>query len=169
MSKNFNSSGTRFIIPEKHPTNRHPKPLEVMLTGCGCFEVMSHHQERCGYSQVKRNKTILMAHRWVYQEYIEDIPDGMLVLHRCDNRVCVSPAHLYLGSHAQNANDMRTKGRSNCLGGASSPHAKLTQSDVDSIRLFYYSGFKTKAELSRIYKVTKTNIGHIIAERSWRI
>ena len=64
------------------------------------------------------------AHRWI----CEPIPDGMYVLHKCDNRKCVNRAHLYFGTQKDNMKDMVNRGRHK------NPKIKLTEFQVRKIR-----------------------------------
>ncbi len=53
----------------------------------------------------------VLAHRASFELYVAPIPEGLLVLHRCDVRCCVNPNHLFLGTQADNIHDMWAKGR----------------------------------------------------------
>lgn len=66
-----------------------------------------------GYGRVRRAGRMQYAHRVAWEEVNGPIPDGLLVLHRCDNPPCVRPEHLFLGTDADNARDKAEKGRGN--------------------------------------------------------
>lgn len=66
---------------------------------------------RSGYGWMCVNGKAISAHRFSYSHFIEEIPEGMLCCHICDNRRCCSPKHLFIGTHTDNMKDMIQKGR----------------------------------------------------------
>lgn len=64
-----------------------------------------------GYGQIKVNGRPLRAHRMAYEVAKGDIPEGMHILHSCDNPKCCNPAHLRPGTHQENMDDMQARGR----------------------------------------------------------
>ena len=65
-----------------------------------------------GYGRLTFNGIEQMAHRVSYQAFVGPIPKGLCVLHKCDNRCCINPEHLWLGSYTDNRRDCVAKGRS---------------------------------------------------------
>lgn len=102
-----------------------------IVSGCWLWTL---HRNAKGYGQfyVSRKDRARLAHRVSYEMYVGKVPDGMCVLHRCDNPPCVNPAHLFLGTRADNHADMERKGRT--IKGEAHANAKLTAEQVESIR-----------------------------------
>lgn len=118
-----------------------------------------------GYGYISVGNVSVSVHRLAYEVWTGPIPEGMLVCHRCDNRRCINPAHLFLGSHSDNSRDAVSKGRFPThrpprLSGASHPQAKLTDEEVRQIRRRLHAG-ESGVVLARQYGVTPTQISRI--------
>lgn len=106
------------------------------------------------------------AHRVSWEIHYGPIPKGMCVLHSCDNRPCVRPDHLFLGTKKDNSEDAKKKGRIrwNTNGkGEKNPAAKLTQSDAINIAMFDIP----RASLAMLYGVGRSTIYRIKRKESW--
>jgi hypothetical protein len=101
------------------------------------------------------------AHRIAYQLAYGPIPEGVRVLHTCDDPRCVNPEHLFLGTQTDNMRDMAAKGRGVY-------RARLTAEQVRTIRARYAAGGVTQRELGAEYGLTPMGIGHIIRHQTWR-
>lgn len=95
-----------------------------------------------------------------YELTYGDIPEGLLVCHKCDNRKCCNPSHLFLGTIADNLRDMRDKKRH--LFGERAPQAKLTDAQVEEIRTRYAQGGIMQKDLAVEYRISRAQLSRII-------
>ena len=111
-----------------------------------------------------RKEGIERAHRLSYSMHNAEIGEGLFVLHRCDNRKCVRPDHLFLGTASDNAKDMASKLRG--CHGEKSVTAKLTEAQVLVIRSL--RGRDSHVALARRYGVSRSLIGLIMSGQRWK-
>lgn len=119
---------------------------------------------RLGYGMIGDGGGLRSAHRVSYELHRGDIGNNH-VLHRCDNRCCVNPDHLFLGTHRENMADMRDKGRAPRAQGSAHHQAKLTERDVRNIRA---DRSDTDVLLAARFGVSPSTIGRIKSRRAWR-
>jgi hypothetical protein len=105
------------------------------------------------------------AHRAAYLLCVGDIPDGLDVLHSCDNPPCCNPAHLFLGTDCDNASDCIAKGRKAV--GAATNCSGLTDEDVLAIRR-RYAAWETSVALAAEFRVHPNAVLAIVHGRTWK-
>jgi hypothetical protein len=115
-----------------------------------------------GYGVGWYNNRWMRAHRIAYIQSVGPIPPTMCVMHLCDKRDCVNPAHLALGTSSMNSKDMVSKNRQ--AKGETSGKNKLTEEQVLSIR----TDPRTSSVLSKEYGVSRTTIKDIKKKKIWR-
>ena len=117
-----------------------------------------------GYGRTHLDGQMTSSNRAAYRLFIGEIQKGMYVLHTCDNRLCVNPAHLYEGTPAQNMQDMLKSGRQR------NGKAKiLSPQDIKTIRELFYYDLKNYREISVLFNTSPTTIGNIIRGKSWNL
>lgn len=129
------------------------------VTDEGCWRYLGSINY-AGYGTLRWKTQNTFAHRVAYLAWRGEIPEDMLVRHRCDNRYCVNPDHLELGTQVDNMRDMRERGR----GGSN----KLTEDDVRAIRQARANKTHTLKELGEIYGVSFSTIHCIDKRKTWQ-
>lgn len=118
-----------------------------------------------GYGKIQINGRKQRANRVSFELHCGPIPAGRHVCHRCDNPKCINPAHLFLGTNADNVADKVAKGRQahTSINGAANGSAKLTETDVLAIR----ASTGLLRELAAQYRMSATQISAIRRGKQW--
>ncbi len=116
-----------------------------------------------GYGKFFLRGKTWRAHRLSWTISYGEIPGGLFVLHRCDNRACVNPRHLFLGNQADNMADMVSKGRHF----GRSRDTRLSESDVYAIRFIDENTALKQVQIAKLYGVSRNQINNILCGIRW--
>lgn len=126
----------------------------------GCW-----HWTKCkfsnGYGAVQRNGKCEGCHRVAWECFKGPIPDGMMVLHRCDTKDCFNPDHLFIGTGSDNVQDCISKKRH--YFGEACHLSKLTENQVRQIR----ESKASNQTIARLFNITRQNVWQIRTKRTW--
>lgn len=129
-------------------------------------------RRRWGYTCVYiAGRGTLAAHRVSYEVYVGPIPDGLILMHSCDNPPCINPKHLRPGTNHENTQDMLAKGRHR-----TAPHArgrrrntgKLTPEQVLEIRRLHDVLGVSRAELMHQFGISRSQVGKVVTRFQWK-
>jgi hypothetical protein len=169
--------GTAYASPDRPPLERLCKShdsrnvsvrdrilaFSTLHETTGCWE-WKLALTMWGYGRMKYDGKTRGAHRMAYTAFIGPIPKGKIVCHKCDNRKCCNPDHLFLGTHQENSFDMVEKGRS--LFGERHKLSKISDSEAIEIIRMIESGMKTK-EITTIMGLKKGVVNGIRYGCAW--
>ena len=140
-----------------------------------CWKYLASPSQRYGkYSKKIDGKwKLLGAHRYAWEQYFGEIPEGLFVCHHCDNPFCCNPYHLFIGTGSDNQLDSVRKGRDakyNIVPQLGEKHhsAKLTEEQVIELRERYATGGVTQFQLADEYGIAQQNISKAILRKSWK-
>lgn len=156
ISENVRSTSIRAeLAPEAHTFDWY---IEA-ASDDECWPWRGTINRTTGYGQWWHDGRAMRAHRAAYERVHGPIPDGLIVCHRCDNPPCCNPAHLFLGTQADNQRDKKNKGRTS-RGERNGGGGKLTENDVREIRRLAANGERYIVIASQ-FGVTPTMRGHV--------
>lgn len=146
-------------------SGRKPKPLIDRLNylideKSGCWNWQGNLSSH-GYGRVSYDGKYIGAHRGSYIVHVGEIPNGLVICHKCDNRACVNPDHLFLGTYSDNMQDASNKKRLPL--GEDKVSSKLTNDNVINIR----KDKRSNSEIADEYGVFRTTIARIKKRITW--
>lgn len=149
---------------------RDPVPFDqafwskVRKSDLGCWEWTGATIDG-RYGQAWKTGRHILAHRAAWELHFGPVPAGLEVCHSCDNGLCVRPDHLFLGTHQDNMDDMRDKGRS--TRGERAGNAKLTAAMVADIRRRFASG-ESQSAIGRELGIHSSVICRAVNRQRWK-
>jgi HNH endonuclease len=127
---------------------------------------------RTGYGHFRRKIDgkwkMYKTHRYSYEYYNGEIPEGLGVLHKCDVTNCVNPKHLFIGTNGDNNRDTHAKGRARL--GRNPKHQHLSQAHADNYRLVWeaYKHEMTQRQLAKCIGISPQQLNRILNNQIWR-
>ena len=133
----------------------------------GCWEWQAC---KCslGYGNFWNGTKLVSAHRFSYEIYVGNIPEGLFVCHTCDNPGCVNPAHLFLGTQQDNVQDMYNKNRQPYLKGEKNPNCKITEDTAKAILKELNGKRKGYKKIAKKFKVSVGVVAKISIGKTWK-
>lgn len=135
----------------------------IKVNAAGCFEWQGR-RDRDGYGEMVIDGKQKKAHRVSYEAFRKPIPSGLLACHHCDNRRCINPAHLFLGTHKDNADDAVSKHR--IASGEKRCNAKLNDELVREI-VNRHNGGEFMRDIARSVGISLRVAGRVIHGEAW--
>lgn len=134
-----------------------------------CWNWIGHAQRRssCGYGLFNVHSRAMRAHRASWIIHNGTIQRGQFVCHSCDNRRCVNPSHLFLGTPLDNSRDAASKSRLRPPRGSEQRTAKLAETDIVAILQRRMAGDSISA-IARDYDVATSLVVNICQRKAWR-
>lgn len=136
------------------------------LAGCWLWQGVIGQSH--GYGIIKNCGKSLLTHRVSWEMHNGGAPpEGLCVLHKCDVRPCVNPAHLFLGTKGDNARDMCAKGRHAMCRGEDTSSVKLTDEQVIWARYWTAMAGLRRVDVAEALGISQAQVSNIITGYSW--
>ena len=156
----------------KSEYQRWVSKVEIVNDKESCW-IWKGSKYRGGYGHFRRfingRWTMGKAHRFSYEYFNKSSVEkmkGLIVCHKCDNPICVNPNHLFLGTHQDNIDDMKSKGRA---GRPINPkHNNLTWEIVHKMRKLAANSRLTYKQLGKLFNTSASQAHRVVTNKTWK-
>lgn len=147
--------GETFVLDDFYESSKPTKNIEYVKDDNNCFICTSHAVNPSGYYKIKRYSTAYDMHKWIYLRYHGEIEKGLVVRHKCNNKGCINPEHLAIGTYSQNALDSIDEERN-----------YITKEIVLKVRDLLEEGYK-QYEVAKMLNLRTNHISKIHNKTIW--
>lgn len=122
----------------------------------------------------KTTRRMMVAHRFSWMLTNGSIPVGLFILHKCDNRKCVNPNHLFIGTFQDNSRDMCSKGRhymqthGEIFKGEKNPRAKHSEESILNIYHLSFVEKKSNREIANLLQEDMQYLRNVLRGTTWK-
>lgn len=162
------------VTSNRSKSTAHLSPVDRILSRIekdevtGCWNYVGQ-LDSGGYGTISfrkgKKKQAIKTHRLMWESQNGPIPEGMFVLHQCDNRQCCNPEHLRLGTHQENMHEAKARGRLKV--GVDSSKSVMTEDEVYQIRAMYDACVERSA-IARNFGVSRSIVYQIGKRQTWK-
>lgn len=122
--------------------------------------------DKDGYPRVKHQGRMWRLNRLIFTFVNGAIPEGKVIGHKCNNKGCINPLHLYLTTSAENSTQAKLDGLYKT--GVESGRAKLSEEEVKELRRLYYEETVSQDKLARKYKLSQSTVSAIVRNETYK-
>ena len=122
--------------------------------------------DKDGYPRVKHQGKLWRLNRLIFTYVNGKIPEGNVIGHKCNNKGCINPSHLYLTTPVENSTQAKLDGL--YKSGIESGRAKLSEEDVKELRRLYYEEAVSQDKLAEKYKLSQSTVSAIVRNKTYK-
>ena len=141
------------------------KNIKFYVDKNGCHICTSHYKDKDGYPKVMYHSKLVSISRFIYEKHFGEIPEGMVIRHKCDNPECINIEHLEIGTLYDNNHDTLSRGRARFAHGTQHYLSKL---DDEKVKFILKNISISNYKLAEMFNVNRKTIEAVKKRKTWK-